>query len=285
VYGHLVFERFTSKARRVLVVAQDEARNLNHHFIGPEHLLLGLMQGDGIAAQALGQFGVGVAEVRAKVAAKGGSARADLRGSKVPFSPQAKKALEMSLREALKLGHNYIGTEHLVLGVLRATDEKGAGDTAAPPHLLGVTAAEIRARVLEACAVGFASGSNWSPALAQAVRGARQAAGSEPVTTGQMVLAMLADGAGHARQALELLGVTTESFEAALARVPIQGTTDAAPRPRAVEIKLGELTTTIDDPDLAAALGELSPEQLAATLRSALGTGPESAEGGSRQPG
>jgi hypothetical protein len=280
-----MFERFTDRARRVLVVAQEEARGLNHSFIRPEHILLGLLPGEGVAATALRQLGVSPEEVRDRVAQAVPPAETDASASKVPFSPEAKKALEMSLREALKLGHNYIGTEHLVLGVLRVADEKGADETVAPPYLLGVTADEIRARVLEACAGGFASRSLWSPGLAEAMRGARQAAGSEPLTTGQVVLALLAEGAGQARLALESLGVTTESFEAALAQVPVQGTTDAPPRPRSVEIKLGELTTTIDDPDLVAALGELSPEQLAATLRIALGTDPQSGEGGARRPG
>jgi len=95
------------------------------------------------------------------------------------------------------------------------------------------------------------------------------------MTTGQLLLAMLADDASQAAKALRALGVHAEPLQAQLAQIPLSGTSDAPPRPRAVEIKLGELTTTIDDPELAAALGELSAEQLRAALRDAFGTGPD----------
>jgi ATP-dependent Clp protease ATP-binding subunit ClpA len=252
------------------VVAQEEAKNLNHSFIGPEHLLLGLVQGDGIAAIALGQLGVSLEEVRSKVARSVVRAKTDMSGSKVPFSPRAKKALEMSLREALRLGHNYIGTEHLVLGVLRVGD-----NDAASRQLLGVDANEVRARVLEIMPNGIAAESRQSPAVTDAMRLAHQWAGSAPMTTGQLLLAMLTDGASQAGKAFEILGVTTGSLESQLAQIPITGTSDAPPRPRAVEIKLGDMITTIEDSDLAAALGDLSPEQLRAALRDVLGTNPE----------
>ncbi|MGD0982533.1 MAG: Clp protease N-terminal domain-containing protein [Acidimicrobiales bacterium] len=268
-----MFERFTRPARRVIVVSEEEARNLNHSLIRPEHLLLGLMQGDGLAAKALGQLGVSLEVARAKVAGSAG-AKARNQGSKVPFSPEAKKALEMSLREALRLGHNYIGTEHLALGVLRVVD---AG---AVMQLLGVDGDEVRRRVLEVTPNGSASESPRSPAVVGTMWRARELAGSAPITTGQLLLAMLADDASQGSKALARLGVHAASLEAQLAQVPISGTSDAPPRPRAIEIKLGELTTTIDDPDLAAALGELSAEQLRAALRDAFGTSPEQRESG-----
>jgi ATP-dependent Clp protease ATP-binding subunit ClpC len=114
-----VFERFTDRARRVLVMAQEEARHLNHGFIGTEHILLGLMhEGDGIAAQALTEMDVSLEAVRESVSERIKPVRGPAAGSP-PFTPRAKKVLELSLREALQLGHNYIGTEHLLLGIVR----------------------------------------------------------------------------------------------------------------------------------------------------------------------
>ena len=267
---HLMFERFTPRARRVLVVAQDEARNLNHSFIGPEHLLLGLVQGDGIGARALGQLGVSLEQLRANVTGTVARAKTEHRGSKVPFSPQAKKALEASLREALRLGHNYIGTEHLVLGTLRVVEDNGEA-----VRLLGVDAEEVRTQVLELMPNGPGPASPQSPAVVDAMRLARKFAGSGPMTTGQLLLAMLTDNACQANRALEMLGVTTESVESQLTNIAVSETSDAPSRPQVIEIKLGESTTRIGDPDLAAALSELSPEQLRAALRDVIGNNPE----------
>jgi hypothetical protein len=114
-----MFERFTDRARRVLVLAQEEARLLNHNFIGTEHVLLGLIQeGDGIAGKALEQLGIGLEPAREKVKQVVHPAASSTTGSP-PFTPRAKKVLELSLREALQLGHNYIGTEHMLLGLVR----------------------------------------------------------------------------------------------------------------------------------------------------------------------
>ena len=114
-----MFERFTDRARRVLVLAQEEARLLNHNFIGTEHILLGLIhEGEGVAAKALESLGITLEAVREKVEETIGPAGSSTTGSP-PFTPRAKKVLELSLREALQLGHNYIGTEHMLLGLVR----------------------------------------------------------------------------------------------------------------------------------------------------------------------
>jgi ATP-dependent Clp protease ATP-binding subunit ClpC len=114
-----VFERFTDRARTVLVLAQEEARLLNHGFIGTEHILLGIIcEGEGVGARALQSLGISLDEVRRKVAETIGIAGSTPGGSP-PFTPRAKKVLELSLREALQLGHSYIGTEHLLLGLAR----------------------------------------------------------------------------------------------------------------------------------------------------------------------
>jgi ATP-dependent Clp protease ATP-binding subunit ClpC len=113
-----VFERFTDRARSVLVLAQEEARLLNHSFIGTEHILLGLIhQGDGVAGQALESLGITLEAVRNRVEETIGMA-GTIPGGSPPFTPRAKKVLELSLREALQLGHSYIGTEHILLGLV-----------------------------------------------------------------------------------------------------------------------------------------------------------------------
>jgi ATP-dependent Clp protease ATP-binding subunit ClpC len=117
-----VFERFTERARQVVVLAQDEARALKHGYIGTEHLLLGLLrEEDGIAAHVLQSFEITAEGVRVQVAEIVGEGDEAVTGQ-IPFTPLAKKVLELSLREALHLGHNYIGTEHILLGLAREND-------------------------------------------------------------------------------------------------------------------------------------------------------------------
>jgi ATP-dependent Clp protease ATP-binding subunit ClpA len=114
-----VFERFTERARQVVVLAQDEARALTHNYIGTEHLLLGLLrEEEGLAARVLESLAVTVEEVRAQVALIIGTGD-ELAYGQIPFTPRAKRVLELALREALSLGHNYIGTEHILLGLVR----------------------------------------------------------------------------------------------------------------------------------------------------------------------
>ena len=114
-----MFERFTDRARRVVVLAQEEARMLNHNYIGTEHILLGLIhEGEGVAAKALESMNISLDAVREQVQEIIGQGQAAPTGH-IPFTPRAKKVLELSLREALQLGHNYIGTEHILLGLIR----------------------------------------------------------------------------------------------------------------------------------------------------------------------
>src|SRR5207247_7818010 len=114
-----MFERFTDRARRVVVLAQEEARMLNHNYIGTEHILLGLTrEGEGVAAKALESLGISQEAVRQQVEEIIGQGQQAPSGH-IPFTPRAKKVLELSLREAHQLGHNYIGTEHLLLGLIR----------------------------------------------------------------------------------------------------------------------------------------------------------------------
>ena len=122
-----VFERFTDRARRVVVLAQDEARMLNHDYIGTEHLLLGLIgEGEGVAARALESLGISLDAVRQQVEQVIGRGQQAPSGH-IPFTPRAKKVMELALREANDLGHSYIGTEHILLGLIREGDGVAAG--------------------------------------------------------------------------------------------------------------------------------------------------------------
>jgi ATP-dependent Clp protease ATP-binding subunit ClpC len=140
-----VFERFTDRARRVVVLAQEEARLLEHNYIGTEHILLGLIhEGEGVAANALESLGIPLEGVRKQIEARVGRGHEAATGH-VPFTPRAKKVLELSLREALQLGHNYIGTEHLLLGVIR----EGEGVGAQVLQAMGADLDRIRSQVIE----------------------------------------------------------------------------------------------------------------------------------------
>jgi ATP-dependent Clp protease ATP-binding subunit ClpC len=140
-----MFERFTDRARRVVVLAQEEARMLNHNYIGTEHILLGLIhEGEGVAAKALESLNISLEAVRQQVEEIIGQGQAAPTGH-IPFTPRAKKVLELSLREALQLGHNYIGTEHILLGLIR----EGEGVAAQVLQKLGADLNRVRQTVIQ----------------------------------------------------------------------------------------------------------------------------------------
>ncbi|PPF80643.1 NDP-hexose 4-ketoreductase [Subtercola sp. Z020] len=140
-----MFERFTDRARRVVVLAQEEAKMLNHNYIGTEHILLGLIhEGEGVAAKALESLGISLDAVREQVQDIIGQGQQQPTGH-IPFTPRAKKVLELSLREALQLGHNYIGTEHILLGLIR----EGEGVAAQVLVKLGADLNRVRQQVIQ----------------------------------------------------------------------------------------------------------------------------------------
>jgi len=140
-----MFERFTDRARRVVVLAQEEARMLDHNYIGTEHILLGLIhEGEGVAAKALTSLGISLQAVRQQVEEIIGQGQHGPTGH-IPFTPRAKKVLELSLREALQLGHNYIGTEHILLGLIR----EGEGVAAQVLVRLGADLNRVRHQVIQ----------------------------------------------------------------------------------------------------------------------------------------
>ncbi|MCX7620276.1 MAG: ATP-dependent Clp protease ATP-binding subunit [Acidimicrobiales bacterium] len=176
-----MFERFTDRARRVVVLAQEEARLLNHNYIGTEHILLGLIhEGEGVAAKALESLGISLEAVRSQVEeiiGQGGSSPS----GHIPFTPRAKKVLELSLREALQLGHNYIGTEHILLGLIR----EGEGVAAQVLVKLGADLSRVRQQVIQLLS-GY-SGTSGQGEKAGAPAGAGSGSG-EQTPSGSLVL-------------------------------------------------------------------------------------------------
>jgi ATP-dependent Clp protease ATP-binding subunit ClpA len=268
-----MFDRFTDRARRAIVVAQDEAREMGHDQIRPEHLLIGLTEGDGVAAKAMAQSGVDGAAMRGRVAARAESKPSARELAKVPFSAEIKKAMELSLRAALGLGHKYIGTEHLFFGVQREAGERDE----LLDQLLGVSATDVHERIMEMLRdvrpmlrdISLA-GWMYSPALQSAMATARRQASGALVTTGHLLVAMAADADSQAARALAALGVKGEALPAALKRVPIEGTSDAPAPAQSVAITVGETTTFISDPDVAAALQDLNSDELRMVMRKAI---------------
>ena len=172
-----MFERFTDRARRVVVLAQEEARHLNHNHIGTEHILLGLIhEKEGVAAIALTELGISLKGARAQVVEIVGQGD-ETPASHIPFTPRAKKVLELSLREALQFGHNYIGTEHILLGLIR----EGEGVAAQVLESQGADLDRVRRQVIQVLA---GSGS------------AERVAGGVPRMSQQAVTAMVAGGPG-----------------------------------------------------------------------------------------
>ncbi len=171
-----MFERFTDRARRVVVLAQEEARLLNHNYIGTEHILLGLIhEGEGVAAKALESLGISLEAVRSQVEeiiGQGGSSPS----GHIPFTPRAKKVLELSLREALQLGHNYIGTEHILLGLIR----EGEGVAAQVLVKLGADLSRVRQQVIQLLSgySGPAGGGSGSSSSAGGEKAGATAGGS-----------------------------------------------------------------------------------------------------------
>ncbi len=154
-----MFERFTDRARRVVVLAQEEARMLGHDYVGTEHILLGLIhEGSGVAAHALESLGITTEAVRQQVEEIAGRGHATPTGH-IPFTPQAKTALQLALREAMHLGHTYIGTEHILLGLIR----EGQGPAAQVLAALGADQNRVRQQV-----IALLHGHEGKPGLARA---------------------------------------------------------------------------------------------------------------------
>jgi Clp amino terminal domain, pathogenicity island component len=235
-----MFERFTTQARHVVVLAQEEARELDHNYIGTEHLLLGLLrETEGMAARALSELGLTVEMTRSRIVASVGRGKKPPRGH-IPFTPRAKKVLEKALREAVGLRHNYIGTEHILLGLLKLDD----GLSAILLREWNVDFAALRERVLALIAEATANkaaglqtqpgpsastGARRTTATIASLDTARRYAGGDPIGSHHLLLAVLDDEASAATMALAGLGLDVQAAREALLRAEVTGTSDELP--------------------------------------------------------
>jgi ATP-dependent Clp protease ATP-binding subunit ClpA len=258
-----MFERFTPQARRAVVLAQNAAREMGHAQIKPEHLLIGLQQGEGMAANAMSQAGVDPETLRQYVAARYDNKPSAKKINKVPFSAEAKKCLEQSLRAALSLGHSYIGTEHLFFGVERQAE----GNTQSLDEPLGVSAAEVHRRLMEMLEGATSGPATRSPALLAALDSGRARARRSAMTTGHVLGGMLADPDSQVAHALTAMGVDLQQVQTALDGVNLAETSDASPAPRSFAVTVGDTTTVIDDPDVAGVLAQLTSDELQTIIK------------------
>ncbi len=276
LHGDPMFERFTNHARHVVVLAQEEARRLQHNYIGTEHILLGLLgESGGLAFRVLEGFGMSLEGTREEVEAIVGTGNATVSGH-IPFTPRAKKTLELALREALQLHHNYIGTEHILLGVIRGGD--GVGARVLKQHSADLM--PIRMAVLDSLSAVPAEatrGRRWlrrvssvfgpgeapepgepaemrtTPAADTSLSEAARLAGSQPVGSHHLLLAALGDPDTAAARALAALGVDLDQAREALRTADVTGTSDEQPeeagrRQMLIRVTGNQLTIEATDP-------------------------------------
>jgi ATP-dependent Clp protease ATP-binding subunit ClpA len=282
-----MFERFTAYARRAVVTAQEEARELNHNYIGTEHILLALLrrpeslpnQEDGIAPAILEEFGMSREGVREEVIAKVGIGKGKAQTGHIPFTPRAKKVLELALREALQLHHSYIGTEHLLLGLIREDEGVAVQIMRSHGDLLALRAAvldRVPAGDAEEGALAAATGAllrrvrgrrggardggdvGATPATDATLTEAARLAGDSPVGSHHLLLAALADPNSAAARTLASLGVDLDRARESLRSADVTGTSDEPPeqagrRQMSVQVANETLTVVIVDPVLVAA--------------------------------
>ena len=290
-----MFERFTAKARHVVVLSQEEARALGHNYIGTEHILLGLInESDGLAARVLvDQFKLTLDGIRQEVTAIVGTGKKAQTGH-IPFTPRAKKVLELALREALQLSHNYIGTEHILLGVIREGDGVAAQILRKHADLLKIRTAVLdmlpatatleatrRRRWLRPRAVvlserersggvggladpgehGVEAGLTATPAADATLSTAARLAGAEPVGSHHLLLAALTDANSAAAKVLASLGIDLNQAKDALRDADVAGTSDEQPedagkRQMAVQVTDELVTIVAADPVLVRAAND-----------------------------
>jgi ATP-dependent Clp protease ATP-binding subunit ClpA len=279
-----MFERFTNRARHAVVLAQEEARTLQHNYIGTEHVLLGLLgEPEGIAGQALERFGMTLTSVRTQVEAKVGRGKHPVAGH-IPFTPRAKKCLELALREALALHHNYIGTEHLLLGIIREGDGVGAQVLAEQGGDLLV----VRQAVLDLVPTASPTESRrWlrrlranplgEPSEPEELRitnaadssldEAARLAGPHPVGSHHLLLAALSDPNTAAARALSSFGIDIEQAREALRNIDVAGTSDEQPE----DAGRRQMTIRVTDDRLIIEATDATLLDLARTVISAVG--------------
>jgi ATP-dependent Clp protease ATP-binding subunit ClpA len=241
-----MFERFSGQARHVVVSAQEEARALDHNYIGTEHLLLGLLAtSDSLASASLAALGYTRADVRASLETIVGRGKASP-GGHIPFTPRAKKVLELSLREALQLKHNYIDTEHILLGLLRE-GEGIAAQILAEKHPLDRIRSEVLARV-ESPTASEAHGANRTSAAQNVLTLAAELAGETPVGSHHILEAILQQPDSAAAKVLNDAGIDLGRLAAKLDEISTEDTADDTPAQaaaRQLELSLTDETVTV----------------------------------------
>jgi ATP-dependent Clp protease ATP-binding subunit ClpA len=269
-----MFERFTNRARHVVVLAQEEARRLQHNYIGTEHVLLGVLgESGGVAFEALERFGFTLDGTRDEVQGIIGLGKSAVTGH-IPFTPRAKKTLELALREALQLHHDYIGTEHILLGLIREGQgvaaqilkQHAGGDltpirTAVLDLVSAMPAGPVRRRVRWAARLlpGGAAGEmpahaefGTTPAADMSLSEAARLAGSQPVGSHHLLLAALHDPDTAAARVLAALGVDLGQVREALAAADVTGTSDEQPEEagrRQMLVRVTDAGVTIEATD------------------------------------
>src|SRR5215211_7514116 len=222
-----MFERFSGQARHVVVSAQEEARDLDHNYIGTEHLLLGLLvTSDSLASVSLNALGYTRDDVRASLEAMVGRGKASSSGH-IPFTPRAKKVLELSLREALQLKNNYIGTEHILLGLIRE-GEGIAAQILAAKHPLDRVRAEVLTQI-ESPGARESHGAGRTPAAHEVLALAAELAGDTPVGSHHILEAILQQPDSAAAKALSDAGIDLDQLAAKLDEVSTEDTADDTP--------------------------------------------------------
>ena len=285
-----MFERFTAYARHTVVLSQEEARRMNHNYIGTEHILLGLLgEPAGVAYRVLEAHGMTLKGVREEIAELIGHGKQAQRGGHIPFTPRAKKTLELALREAVQLKHNYIGTEHILLGLMRegdgvaaqvmrkhadlmelrmtvldavpagkAEEEGESGDEATNSVLrwlrqrLTVSSSPREARLRLGEEAGPEPALRVTPAGEVTLTEATRLAGEQPVGSHHLLLAALADSESAAARALRNLGVDLDQAKEALRAAEVAGTTDEQPEQagrRHMIVRIAEDKVTIEAAD------------------------------------
>jgi ATP-dependent Clp protease ATP-binding subunit ClpC len=302
-----MFERFTDRARHSIVLAQEEARRLRHNYIGTEHILLGLLDPEqgGVAARAAERFGLTLEVGRQDVLDIIGPGMQEIRVGHIPFTPRAKKCLELALREALQLNHDYIGSEHIMLGIIREGD--GVAVKILEKHAPGLK--DVRAAVIDLLPqVAPGESRRWlrrlagqratavtpapepqrelrtTPAADISLSEAARLAGHRPVGSHHILLASLADAHSAAARALAGLGVDLDRVREALRTADVTGSSDELPeeagrRQMQVRVSADRITVEASDPAIVA-LGRAALEALATrAAKSGQGAGNGGAEG------
>jgi ATP-dependent Clp protease ATP-binding subunit ClpA len=225
-----MFERFTGKARQVVIGAQEEARTLLHNYIGTEHILLGLFTvPDSIGARALRQLGMTREMVQSDIESMIGKGQESPSGH-IPFTPRAKKVLELALREALQLNHNYIGTEHILLALVREGEGVAAQILGAHIEVIG----NVRATVMTLLGGGREAAEKIgrrkaTSAADEVVTAAEALAGGAPMGSHHLLEALVRAEGSMAAKALRALGVDPEALASTIDELDPEGTTDATP--------------------------------------------------------